>query len=53
MRHMQWINTLSAPEKQKHGLIMIGAARRLTFSVVLVAVLWLGYFWATTSPGVL
>lgn len=51
MRRMQWINTLNVPGKQKHGLIMIGAARRLTFSVVLVALLWLGYFWATTSPG--
>ncbi|MEM7194326.1 MAG: hypothetical protein AAF402_05195 [Pseudomonadota bacterium] len=34
-------------------LLLIGAGPRLAGVIVLAALLWAGFFWATTSPGAL
>lgn len=33
------------------GLIMLGAARRAAITAMVVAVLWVLFFWATFTPG--
>lgn len=32
-------------------LLLLGAALRLAGAAVIVALLWLGFVWATSSPG--
>jgi hypothetical protein len=32
-------------------LLLLGAGRRLAGAAVIVALLWLGFVWATSSPG--
>lgn len=34
-------------------LLLIGAGPRLLGAAVIVALLWLGFFWATRTPGAL
>ncbi len=34
-------------------LILTGAGPRLAIGAVIVALLWLGFFWATATPGAL
>lgn len=33
-------------------LLLIGAGPRLAAALLVVALLWLGFLWATTTPGV-
>lgn len=35
------------------GLLLVGAGPRLMVAAVIVALLWAGFFWATSSPGAL
>ena len=35
------------------GLLLVGAGPRLAGAAVIVALLWAGFFWATSSPGAL
>ncbi len=32
-------------------LLLLGAGPRLSGAAVIVTLLWLGFFWATSSPG--
>ena len=32
-------------------LLLLGAGPRLTGAMLIVAALWLGFFWATSTPG--
>lgn len=32
-------------------LLLLGAGPRLAGAAVVIAVLWAGFFWATTTPG--
>lgn len=34
-------------------LLLVGALPRLTVASLIVALLWLGFFWATSTPGAL
>ena len=34
-------------------LLLLGAAPRLAGAALIVAVLWAGFFWATSTPGAL
>ena len=35
------------------GLLLVGAVQRLAVVAVLVAGLWVGYFWVIATPGAL
>ena len=35
------------------SLFLLGAGPRLAGVVVVIALLWLGFFWATSTPGAL
>ncbi|MEM6589745.1 MAG: hypothetical protein AAF641_14955 [Pseudomonadota bacterium] len=37
--------------KAPFRLLLIGAAPRLAIAAVIVALLWLAFFWATATPG--
>ncbi|MEM9969610.1 MAG: hypothetical protein AAF762_00725 [Pseudomonadota bacterium] len=39
------------PRHRVIGLLLVGAAPRLAGALLIVAVLWGGYFLATASPG--
>ena len=41
------------PQKAPFRLLLIGALPRLGIACAIVALLWLGFFWATATPGVL
>lgn len=34
-------------------LLLVGAVARLAGAVIIVALLWAGFFWATSTPGAL
>jgi hypothetical protein len=35
------------------GLLMLGAIPRLAVAAIVVLLLWVGFFWATATPGAL
>lgn len=35
------------------GLLLLGAGTRLAMAALVVALIWLGFFWATGTPGAL
>ena len=35
------------------GLLLLGAGPRLIGALLIVAALWAGFFWATSTPGAL
>jgi hypothetical protein len=42
--------------KHKNGpmaLLLLGAGTRLAVALIVVAILWLGYFWVTSGQGAL
>ncbi|MEL7254515.1 MAG: hypothetical protein AAFZ04_10670 [Pseudomonadota bacterium] len=41
------------PQKAPFRLLLIGAGPRLLMAAAIVALLWLGFFWATATPGAL
>ncbi len=36
---------------QELRLLLLGSGPRLAVAALVVALLWLGYFWATATPG--
>ncbi|MEL6335383.1 MAG: hypothetical protein AAFQ88_01930 [Pseudomonadota bacterium] len=38
---------------QGFGLLLLGAGPRLAVALLILGLLWAGFFWATTSPGAL
>lgn len=39
--------------EEQIGLIMLGAGRRVLIAAIMVAVLWILFYWATATPGAL
>ncbi|MEM6945752.1 MAG: hypothetical protein AAF565_18570 [Pseudomonadota bacterium] len=35
------------------SILLLGAGSRLVVAALLIAVLWAGFFWATSTPGAL
>jgi hypothetical protein len=44
-----FLKSISAPSR----LLLVGLSIRLMCSIVALVALWAGYFWATSSPGML
>ncbi len=41
------------PRARTLQLLLVGVGPRLSVAGLIIAVLWLGFFWATSTPGAL